>query len=125
MMKYNVILLMLILLIGCSNQPTNNEILSLEEYDDGLNLKVIPSLTTSSYNITFDLPKAGDFELIMMNATGYTVKAWGGFVEAGTHSLDWDLTNNKGKSVKEGIYIYELSFDKYSSRKVIVLREDS
>lgn len=125
MIKYNtLLLLMLVLLIGCSNQPTNDDMLSLEEYDEGLNLKVIPSTVLASYLITFNVPVAGNYGLIMMNATGYTVKTWSGPIEAGMHSINWNLINDNNKKVKNGIYIFELDFGSSSSREVLVIRED-
>ena len=125
MIKQNMLLvLMLVLLVGCSNQPTNDGMISLEEYDEGLNLKVIPSTALASYLITFNVPVAGDYGLIMMNATGYTVKTWSGPIEAGVHNINWNLINDNNKKVKNGIYIFELDFGSSSSREVLVIRED-
>ena len=123
--KTILILLTLMLFVGCSNQPTNYNMISMEEYDEGLNLKVNPILTLQEGQvIEFSTPTSGEYVLNILNATGYTVRTYSDFVEAGTTRIIWDLTNNDNKAVKLGIYIYELTLSGLTSRVVTVVRED-
>ena len=127
MIKQNtLLLLMLVLLIGCSNQPTNDGMISLEEYDEGLNLKVYPVLSLQDGQIIeFSIPGGVSYTLTIMNATGYTVRIYTGTASAGITTITWDLTNNDNKGIKEGIYIYEAeSGGGVKAREVFVIRED-
>jgi len=43
--------------------------------------------------------------------------------EAGYKSLVWDATNNYGKSVSAGIYLYQIKTDSYiKTNKMILLK---
>ena len=119
------LLLMMVLSLGCSNQPTNDGMLSLEEYDEGLNLKVSPVLSlVDGQQIKFSLPSSGSYVLTILNATGYTVRTFTGTASAGNVTITWDLTNDNNKPVKLGIYIYELVAGGSKSRTVFVVREE-
>jgi len=99
--------------------------LSLEEYDEGLNLKVSPVLSlVDGQQIKFSLPSSGSYVLTILNATGYTVRTFTGTASAGNVTITWDLTNDNNKPVKLGIYIYELVAGEYKSRVVTVVREE-
>jgi len=126
MLKYKVLLLLILaLFIGCSNQPTNDGMISLEEIDGGMNLKVTPSTALQSgYVINFTVPTSGEYNLVILNATGYTVRSWNASVSAGNQSITWNLTNDDDRVVKPGIYIFEVAVSEGFARQVEVIREN-
>lgn len=126
MAKYiTLLLIMIVLSINCSNQPTNDGMISLEEYDEGLNLKVSPVFSlVEGLRIEFSLPVSSSYVLTILNATGYTVKTFKGTASSGNTTITWNLTNDNDKPVTLGIYVYELVAGGFKSRVVTVVREE-
>ena len=124
MIRYIVLMLIIpAIFIGCSDQPTNNDIVSFEEYDEGLNLKTNPILSLQEGQvIEFSLPSSSTYVLKILNSTGYSVRTYEGTASAGNTRIIWDLTNDSQKPVKLGIYIYELVAGGFKARTVTVVR---
>ena len=127
--KKLIILTALVLVaVGCSRVTDSSGDNSLfAEFDNGLNLKVsLPSEEQQSPNtieISFVLPRDGSFELLILNATGYTVNEYRGNSEAGTVRVEWDMTNKEGVSIHPGIFVFEINAGSYQARDVEVILE--
>ena len=101
---------------GCSQ----NSIVSPEEFPtsvskDGFALSISASdaagIQMPTPTIDFAVPEDGWAKLTLYNATGYEVKVlFDENVTAGVVSVPFELTNDKGKSLKSGIYVLELKF---------------
>jgi hypothetical protein len=72
-------------------------------------------------NISFAVPVDSKVSLKLYNIAGQLVKAFEGQYEAGNHTIAWDGTNTKGKTVASGIYFYKLVAGDYSATKKMVL----
>jgi len=76
--------------------------------------------TTISYNLAED----SDVELTIYNLKGQRVKQLISIDQllAGQHSVEWNGTDDTGKNVSSGIYLYKLKAgDKYTSTKKMIL----
>ena len=40
---------------------------------------------------------------------------------AGTHSIQWNATNNEGKQVSAGVYLYKIQAGDFSETKKMIL----
>ena len=59
--------------------------------------------------ISFDAGVAGDISLQVYDILGNKVKTLvNGFVSPGNYSVTWDGTDNTGRSVSSGVYVYTL-----------------
>ncbi len=74
--------------------------------------------------IRFDLPSSGEAELSLFNLTGQRVaKLIRGFREMGSYTLRWDGTDDAGRALASGMYIYRLTAgDHVETRKLMLLR---
>ncbi len=75
-----------------------------------------PNPVRANTEISFSLPKAGDYSLKIYNVTGQTVKEFRGQGQAGANSVSW----NAGK-VTNGIYFYKLSSGGSTAAKRMVV----
>lgn len=66
--------------------------------------------------ISFDLPRASNYNLEIYNINGRKVKSFENTAPAGTVKLEWDAT---GKS--SGIYLYKLTAGEFSASKKMLL----
>jgi len=76
--------------------------------------------TTISYNLAED----SNVELTIYNLKGQKVKQLvsSNQLSAGQHSVEWNGTDDAGKNVSSGIYLYKLKAgDKYTSTKKMIL----
>ena len=75
-------------------------------------------------NIIFDLPESCLVELAIYDFLGNMVKSIvKGLKEAGHYSLTWDGTDNHGKLVAPGIYVYKIKAGNFiDSKRCVVLR---
>ncbi|MCD4696804.1 MAG: SBBP repeat-containing protein [Bacteroidales bacterium] len=75
-------------------------------------------------NIIFDLSESCLVELAIYDLSGKMVKSLvKGFKEAGHYSRTWDGTDNQGKLVVPGIYVYKIRAGSFiDSKRCIVLR---
>ncbi len=83
-----------------------------------------PNPFNPTTTISFTVPAAGDVTLTVYNALGQTVRQLAaGTLPAGTHTVEWDATNNSGDAVASGVYFYRLQSGDFSdSRKMVLLR---
>jgi parallel beta-helix repeat protein len=74
--------------------------------------------------IKYQLPQKGRVELKVFNVAGQQIKTLvNEEKEAGCYEVRWDGTDNSGKKVSSGLYIYQLkSGDFFDSKKLAVLR---
>ena len=72
--------------------------------------------------LRYDLPKNGLVTIIIYDMLGREVKTLiNQSQNAGYRSLIWDATNDYGKPVSAGIYLYQIQADKYMQTKKMVL----
>ena len=63
-------------------------------------------------------------ELIIYNILGQKVRTLvNQSLEPGEHSIVWNGTDNKGRSVASGIYFYRMKAGNYSETKKMVLKK--
>ncbi len=66
--------------------------------------------------IQFDVATAGNVYVEITNATGYHIRTLMDVaVEAGTHHILWDGTNDGGDNINPGIYIVHLATSDYET----------
>jgi len=70
--------------------------------------------------ISFDLPKAADVRLEVVNVAGQVVHEINRHYAAGSHQIEWDGTVG-GRSVASGVYYYRLSAGEFTATKKMVL----
>jgi len=59
--------------------------------------------------IRFEIPKASEVRITVYNILGEKVKTLvSGYLSAGSSSVKWDGTNDKGEQVSSGIYVYQM-----------------
>tara|TARA_B100000900_G_scaffold75768_1_gene60643 strand:+ start:91 stop:3051 length:2961 start_codon:yes stop_codon:yes gene_type:complete len=68
-----------------------------------------PNPFNPSTEINFDAGVAGDISLQVYDILGNKVKTLvNGFISPGNYSVTWDGTDNTGRSVSSGVYVYTL-----------------
>jgi serine protease AprX len=81
-----------------------------------------PNPFNPSTAIKFDIPRRGDVELVVYDILGKKVKTLvSGILEAGSHQVIWDGTDESGDEAASGIYLYKISSDDYSEIKRMTL----
>jgi hypothetical protein len=80
-----------------------------------------PNPFNLSTTISFDLPKAGDTQLDILNLLGETVYTRLQHFPAGHHRLVWGGTGSDGRTVSSGIYYAKLTAGQSSAIKKMVL----
>ena len=75
-----------------------------------------PNPFNPSTTISFTLPDAADYELIIYNLTGRTVSTFTGHSEPGIVKIEWDAS-----PYASGVYFYKLTANNFSSTKKRVL----
>jgi hypothetical protein len=82
-----------------------------------------PNPFNPTTTIAFELPVAGDVQMMVFNVLGQKVRTlYSGWLSAGTHSVDWDGRSEGGEAAS-GVYFYRLVADGFSqSRKMVLLR---
>ena len=101
--------------IGDDVVPISTDILN-ENYPNPFN-----PTTTISYNLAND----SSVELSIYNLKGQKVKQLvSDQLSAGQYSVDWNGTDNNGKDVSSGIYLYKLKVGNHytSTKKMILLK---
>jgi hypothetical protein len=72
--------------------------------------------------IRYSLPKGSSVELTVFNASGERVRTLvDGYEGAGFKTVTWDGTNDAGKSVTSGVYMYRLNADNFEDTQKMVL----
>ena len=73
-------------------------------------------------HITFQIHKAGTYELSIYNITGEKITVLkSGKMIPGSYSVTWNARDQKGIKVASGVYFYHLSSKEYSITKKMVL----
>jgi hypothetical protein len=82
------------------------------------------SPATGRSAVRFSLPQAGNVSLRVYSSSGSLVKTvFDGTLAAGSNTLNWNLADNGGRPVANGLYVYELvSGSTVALTKVSVLR---
>ena len=81
-----------------------------------------PNPFNPTTEIGFELSKEGYVELNIYDATGKLVKTLiDGEKEAAYHTVYWNGTNNAGKALPSGVYVYTLKAGEYSESKTMIL----
>ncbi len=72
--------------------------------------------------ISYFTAKAEPVQITVYNQKGQAVKTWNLLTEGkGTHSLNWNGTDDNGIAVSSGVYYYRMHSGKYSSTRKMVL----
>ncbi len=82
-----------------------------------------PNPFNPSTRIQFAMPTKGHVSLKIYNVAGQLVKTLqNGVMDAGSHELTWDGSNNLGSNVASGVYFYKINAgDNYENMKKMVL----
>ena len=98
-------------LAGGIDAITNIEIGSLKPMPTDYALEQnVPNPFNPSTTIEYRLPEAGDVQLVIYNLLGQEIRTLvQETMDAGFHSVVWDGTDEFGKQVASGIYIYRMS----------------
>jgi len=81
-----------------------------------------PNPFNPSTTISFDLTRRGEILLEIYNSLGQKVKTlYSGTIAAGSHSFDWNGTDQSGKKTASGVYFYKLSTDAQTASKKMML----
>ena len=75
-----------------------------------------PNPFNPTTTLSFQLPKASDYELTIYNVQGQKVQTFEGSHEAGVVNIEWDASN-----MASGIYFYRLNAENFSDTKKMVL----
>ena len=75
-----------------------------------------PNPFNPATTIGFSLKTASDYSLTIYNVTGQVVAQFNGSANAGSHTINWDASNQAS-----GIYFYKLDTDSFSDTKKMVL----
>ncbi len=83
-----------------------------------------PNPFNPTTTISFSLAEAGEVSLEVFNMLGQKVKTLlAGCVTAGSHTVEWDATDNRGDKVASGVYFYRLTSTEGSqTRKMALLK---
>ena len=82
-----------------------------------------PNTFNNSTRIPFSLTKPSIIDLTIYDITGKEVRTLvrDQFFRSGTHEISWNGTNNNGKEVSSGIYLYRLESSSFSDFKKLLL----
>ncbi|MCH7504990.1 T9SS type A sorting domain-containing protein, partial [PVC group bacterium] len=75
-----------------------------------------PNPFNPTTTISFDLPIATDYKLIIYNVLGQEVKSFAGHGQAGTVNVDWDAND-----YSSGLYFYKLEAGDFTDKKKMLL----
>lgn len=83
-----------------------------------------PNPFNPSTNIPFNLPEKSNVNITIYDLTGRTIKILvNEQFNEGTHRVIWDGTNDNGRLVSNGVYIYTMNADQYQkSMKMVLIR---
>lgn len=83
-----------------------------------------PNPFNPTTTISFSIKEKAPVELIIYNILGQKVRTLlNQPLEPGEHSIVWNGTDNKGRSVASGIYFYRMKAGNYSETKKMVLKK--
>jgi hypothetical protein len=84
----------------------------------------MPNPFNPSTQINYSLPKAGSVRLVIFNLLGQEVRTLvAGERAAGLHRLNWDGTDDAGRAMGSGMYIYRLTGEGFvQTRRMMLLK---
>jgi hypothetical protein len=93
----------------------NIEIADLKPLPDSFGLgQNMPNPFNPSTNITYQLPEAGQVRLVIYNLLGQEIRVLANErLEAGYYTVTWDGTDQMGRQVASGIYLYRMQAGKF------------
>lgn len=112
-------------LLSDSDTALASELSTLVETEDLLDISISPNPFNPSTTISFSLPKSKKVALIIYSALGQQVKTLieGSSLNAGSHRVAWDGTDETGNAVASGSYIAVLQTgDSRTARSMIMLK---
>jgi flagellar hook assembly protein FlgD len=73
-------------------------------------------------NIGFNLPQHGQVRLQVYDLLGRSVVVLhDGFLQAGSHTIEWDGRSAAGKEMASGVYFYRLQAEDFDGTKKMLL----
>ena len=83
-----------------------------------------PNPFNPNTTIAFDLEKAGELRLEIFNTKGQKVRSLiHSSYDAGAHTVNWDATDDAGRRVSSGLYLYRMqSASGSQTRKMLLLK---
>ncbi len=112
-------------LAGSVDQLTNVEVgnLDLRPQEYGLNQNM-PNPFNPATTINYQIPDAGRVKLVIYNLLGQEVRTLvDQNMEAGFHNVLWDGSDELGRQVASGLYVYRMTANDFSNiRKMMLLK---
>jgi hypothetical protein len=83
-----------------------------------------PNPFNPTTTIRYNLPEGAMVRIMVYDILGREVRTLvNGYVDAGYQSIVWDVTDNGGRPVSGGVYIYSIQSDRFNAnRKMILLK---
>ena len=83
-----------------------------------------PILSTPVTTLRYDLPEQANVNIIIYDMLGRQVRTLVNQTQdAGFKSVIWDATNDFGKQVSAGVYIYQIQAGEFvQTRKMVLLK---
>jgi hypothetical protein len=83
-----------------------------------------PNPFNPSTSMSFGLPTEDNVMIVIFNSVGEKVRTLlSGRLDAGVHTISWDGTDETGKLVASGVYLYKLETDNYiESKKMLLMK---
>ena len=84
-----------------------------------------PNPFNPTTTISYQLPKNGKVEITVYNLKGQKVKTLiNETLESGNHSVIWEGTDENGKSVSSGIYLYNLkiNYESVAMKRMVLIK---
>ena len=82
----------------------------------------VPNPFNPRTTISYDLPATTAVKLAIYDVTGRVVRTLvDGVQAAGSHSAEWDGTNDNGRHVESGVYFYAIRAGSYESQRRMAL----
>ena len=82
-----------------------------------------PNPFNPSTSLAIDFPTASPYTLTIYNIAGQVVKTYAGHADAGTYTITWNGTDNRGSKVASGVYFYAVEADGFNAiRKMVLMR---
>ena len=106
-----------------------SDVVAIDNYDvifpDGLRVfNAYPNPFNPFTSLRYDLPNDGFVNITIYDMMGRQIKTLtNGIQSSGYKSVQWDATNNQGKPVSAGVYLYKIQAgDFVDTKKMILLK---